>query len=81
MRAPRSEWAVIGQVRAGRRLVEDVEIVPASLDLAQLVRQLDALRLAAREVRGRVAQSGYRIMALWRKSVTGSAGHLRERET
>ena len=42
----------VGQVQAGGRLVQDIEVVAAALDLAQLVRQLDPLRLAAGE-RGR----------------------------
>jgi cell division septum initiation protein DivIVA len=46
----------VGGVHARRRLVEDVEVVRAALQLPQLVRQLDALRFPAGELRRRVAQ-------------------------
>ena len=45
----------VGEVEAGRRLVEDVER-PAGRDPAQLARQLDPLGLAAREGRARLPQ-------------------------
>ena len=45
----------VGEVQPGRRLVEDVERV-AGRDLAELRGQLDALRLASRELRGRLAE-------------------------
>ena len=46
----------VGGVQARGRLVEDVDVVLASLDLAQLMRQLDTLRLPAGELGRRVAQ-------------------------
>ena len=45
----------VGEVQAGRRLVEDVER-PAGRDLAELLGELDALRLAAGERRRRLAE-------------------------
>jgi len=45
----------VGEVEARGRLGEDVEVVPAAPQLAQLARQLDALRLAARENGGGVS--------------------------
>ena len=46
----------VRQVQPGRRLVEDVNGVLRALELAQLGRDLDSLRLAARERRGRLAE-------------------------
>ena len=46
----------VGEVQAGRRLVEDVERAPGG-DLRQLGRELDALRLAARQRRRRLAEA------------------------
>ena len=46
----------VGEVQAGRRLVEDVERAPGR-DLRQLGRELDALRLAARQRRRRLAEA------------------------
>ena len=43
----------VGEVQAGRRLVEHVERAPGRA-LRELGRQLDALRLAARELRRRL---------------------------
>jgi hypothetical protein len=45
----------VGEVQAGGRLVEDVERAPGAT-LRQLGRELDALRLAARERRRRLAE-------------------------
>ncbi|KAJ3057613.1 hypothetical protein HK102_011015, partial [Quaeritorhiza haematococci] len=45
----------VGRVQAGRRLVEDVEGV-APLGPLQLGRELDPLRLAARQLGGRLAE-------------------------
>ena len=45
----------VGEVEARRRLVEDVERPPGR-DLAELGRELHALRLAARERRRRLAE-------------------------
>jgi hypothetical protein len=38
-------------VQPRRRLIQDIQVAPAPLDLAQLVRQLDPLRLPARQDR------------------------------
>ncbi len=46
----------VGEVQAGRRLVEDVQRRPGG-DLRQLGGQLHALRLAARQRRGRLAEA------------------------
>ena len=46
----------VGQVQAGGRLVEDVDRVLRPLQLAQLGRDLDALRLAAGQRRRRLAE-------------------------
>ena len=46
----------VGEVQAGRRLVEDVERA-AGRDLRELGRELDALRLAARQRRRRLAEA------------------------
>jgi len=40
----------VGSMQPSRRLVQDVEVVPPALDLAQLVSRLDALGLAPREL-------------------------------
>ncbi len=45
----------VGEVEPRRRLVEDVQR-PAGRDLRQLLRELDALRLAARQRRGGLAE-------------------------
>ena len=49
------QLAHVVEVQAGRRLVEDVERAPGAAPL-QLARELDALRLAARERRRRLAE-------------------------
>ncbi len=46
----------IGQVQARGRLVQNVEIAPTALNLAQLVRQFDALGLATGDRGRRLAQ-------------------------
>src|SRR5262245_58406370 len=43
-------------MQARRRLVEDVQVVLAALELAELAGELHALSFAAREDRGRVAE-------------------------
>src|SRR5262249_39413273 len=47
----------VGQVQPGCRFIEDVERVLRALQFRQLSGDLDALRLAARESRGRLAES------------------------
>ena len=46
----------VGEVQARRRLVEDVEVVLAALQLAEFARQLDALGFAAGERRRGLAE-------------------------
>jgi len=44
----------IFEMKPGRRLVQDVEVARALLDLGEFVGQLDPLRLPAGEDRGRM---------------------------
>ena len=46
----------VGEVQTGRRLVENVQVVFAAFELAELAGELDALGFAAGENRRRVAE-------------------------